>query len=146
LFSAYGPQEGSAALIPELCRSLLDGERPRLTSGDQLWDYVYVADAAEAVLRVGMQPTATGFFNLGSGRVTSIRGVVERVRDLIRPGADLGFGEIALGPDSIRHLEADIDRLRQATGWEPATDLDAGLQKTVAWYRGLPRSRRGDHG
>jgi UDP-glucose 4-epimerase len=135
LFSAYGPRDAPTYLIPSLCRSLLRGERPTTTHGEQLWDYLYVEDAAEAIQRVALQSDAAGVFNLGSGRVVTIRSVVERLRDLIRPGAEIGFGEVPYRENQIMHLEANVDRLRQISGWEPVTGLDAGLRRTVEWFR-----------
>jgi len=141
LFAAYGPDEDPAWLIPSVCRALLAGQRPATTRGEQLWDYLYVEDAAEAIHRVAVTPNAAGVFNLGSGRVQTIRAVIEAVRDLINPQADVGFGELAYGPDQIMHMQAKIDRLRQATGWDPETDLATGLRLTVDWFRGAQAAR-----
>jgi nucleoside-diphosphate-sugar epimerase len=135
LFAAYGPEEDPAWLIPSMCRALLAGQRPATTPGEQRWDYLYVEDAAEAIHRVAVVPRATGTFNLGSGRVNTIRKVIEIIRDLINPQAPVGFGELAYGPHQVMHMEANIDRLRQATGWEPETDLATGLRRTVDWFR-----------
>ncbi len=135
LFSAYGPGDHPSALIPSLIRSLLAGERPALTAGDQLWDYLYIADAVEAIRLVAETPGAEGTFNLGSGRVHRIRDVALRVRDLIDPGLPLGFGERTCGPRPIRHLQADVGRLSRTSGWAPRTDLDEGLRLTVRWHR-----------
>jgi UDP-glucose 4-epimerase len=135
VFSVYGPKDDPTCLIPLLCRKLLAGERPAMTAGDQLWDFLYVEDAAEAIVSVASTPQATGVFNLGSGRVQPVREVAELLRDLIHPQAELGFGEVPYHPDQVMHLEANIDRLRQATGWEPRTELGAGLAHTVEWYR-----------
>jgi UDP-glucose 4-epimerase len=140
LFSAYGPMDFPTCLIPSVGRALLSGERPVTTRGEQLWDYLYVADAAEAIHGVLKEPSASGIFNLGSGRVQTIRSVIERLRDLIRPGAELGLGELAYRPDQLMHLEADIDRLRRSIGWDAVTDLDTGLSHTVAWLRRVPGS------
>jgi nucleoside-diphosphate-sugar epimerase len=38
-------------------------------------------------------------------------------------------------PDQVMHLEADIGRLRAATGWSPEIDLNEGLRRTIAWFR-----------
>lgn len=135
LFSAYGPKDDPRCLVPTLCRSLLAGERPSTTLGQQRWDYLYVEDAAAAICRVVEETTASGVFNLGSGAVITIRELAERVRDLARPGAEIGFGEVPYGPHPIWHLEANVDRLRRATGWTPTTPLDEGLRRTVAWHR-----------
>jgi UDP-glucose 4-epimerase len=135
LFSAYGPADSPSALIPYLVTTLLGGGRPALTAGTQLWDYLYVADAAEAIIAAAATPGAEGVFNLGSGRVCTIREVAGRIRDRIDPALPLGFGEVPLGPDPILHLQADIGRLTRSTGWTPRTGLDEGLARTVDWHR-----------
>jgi UDP-glucose 4-epimerase len=135
LFSTYGPKDHARWLIPYVALALLRGERPSLTEGNQNWDYVHVRDIAEAVLAVVDNSDAEGIYNIGSGRVVTVRRVVERIRDLIDPSLPLGFGEKLYRPDQVMHLEADIGRLHRATGWTPGIDLDQGLAETIDWYR-----------
>jgi nucleoside-diphosphate-sugar epimerase len=135
LFSAYGPMEDSSWLIPYVIHTLRQGEKPSLTLGKQLWDYLYVEDAAEAIYQVALNPQAQGVFNLGSGEANSIHNIVERIRDMIDPRLPLGFGEVPYRPDQVMHLQADIAKLRKGTGWEPQTSLYDGLRHTVEWYR-----------
>jgi UDP-glucose 4-epimerase len=147
LFSAYGPKDDPSWMIPYVTLRLLRGERPALTAGEQRWDYVYVADLAEAIRSVAQTPSAAGIFNLGSGRTQTIRSIVERIRDLVAPAAELGFGEVPYRPDQVMHLEANIARLTAATGWTPRTSLDAGLRATVNWCREHEQElARGSHG
>ncbi|MFN3326299.1 MAG: NAD-dependent epimerase/dehydratase family protein [Bryobacteraceae bacterium] len=135
LFSCYGPQDDPSWLLPTLIRTLLAGQRPALTLGEQLWDYIYVTDAAEAICRVALAPDAAGVFNLGSGQPRTIRSIAEMVRDAIDPALPLGFGELPYRNDQVMHLEADIRRLRRATGWEPRVSLPEGVRRTIEWYR-----------
>lgn len=135
LFSAYGPADHPSAFIPYVAQTLLRGERPCLTTGTQLWDYLYVADAADAICRAAQTRAAEGIFNLGSGEALPIREVAERIRDLINPRLPLGFGEMPIAADSSTHLQADVSRLVRVTGWQPSTSLDEGLARTVDWYR-----------
>jgi nucleoside-diphosphate-sugar epimerase len=135
LFSTYGPGDNDGWLIPMLITEMLAGRRPSTTLGTQYWDWLHVEDVARAVLAVATTPTAAGVFNLGSGRASRVRDVVERIRDLAAPGMDLVFGEIPFRPDQVMHMEADVSRLRAATGWQPRISLEEGLEGTVAWYR-----------
>lgn len=135
LFSSYGPKDHVDWMIPYLACALLRGERPSVTAAEQRWDYVYVADAAEAVLRVCESEQAKGVFNLGSGSAVPLRAIIERVRDEIDPALPIGFGEVPYRPDQVMHLEADITRLATAAAWRPSTDLATGLRNTVDWYR-----------
>lgn len=135
IFSTYGPKDHPRWLIPYVALRLLRGEKPELTAGRQPWDYLYVDDIARAVVAVADDIDAEGIYNVASGRVVTIRRVVERIRDLIDPELPLGFGELLYRPDQVMHLEADIGRLHRATGWSPRVDLDEGLAQTVDWYR-----------
>lgn len=135
LFSSYGPQDSPEWMIPYLALKLLHRERPAVTAAEQLWDYVYVADAAAAVAAVARLDAASGLFNLGSGTAPRLRDIIEKVRDAIDPALPIGFGEVSYRPDQVMHLEADIRRLVAATGWRPRVGLAEGIRTTVDWYR-----------
>lgn len=135
LFSSYGPKDHPEWMIPYLINTLMAGRKPSLTACEQLWDYLYVADAAEAVARVARCEEAQGVFNLGSGRAVPLRSIVETVRDLVAPEMPLGFGEVPYRPDQVMHLEADVSRLHRLTGWNARTVLAEGMQRTVEWFR-----------
>lgn len=133
LFSCYGPKDNPDWLIPSLVSALLDRKRPALTAGEQRWDYVYVTDAARAIVAVGASDGAEGVFNLGSGMSLPLRWIVEAIRDMIDPSLPLGFGEVPYRPDQVMHLEADVSRLRRLAGWQPQVALADGLEATVRW-------------
>lgn len=135
LFYAYGPGDDPARLIPNVIETLLRGEKPALSPGEQQWDYLYISDLVEALFWVATSPAAQGVFNVGSGQARPIREIVETIRDLIDPSLPLGFGEVPYRPGQVMYLQADITKLRTATGWRPRTSLADGLRRTVDWHR-----------
>ncbi|MDR3372549.1 MAG: NAD(P)-dependent oxidoreductase [Ancalomicrobiaceae bacterium] len=135
LFSTYGPGDSEIWMIPSIIGQLLRGERPKTTAGTQLWDYLYIDDVADGILAATRSEAAVGVFNLGSGKPVAVRWIIETIRDLIDPDADIGFGEVPFRPDQVMHMEADITRLTSLTGWEPKVDFRDGLQRTVAAMR-----------
>ncbi|WP_293911904.1 NAD-dependent epimerase/dehydratase family protein, partial [Deinococcus sp.] len=135
LLATYGPMDDPRHLLPSVVSQLLEGKCPALTPGEQLWDYLYVDDAVEAIARLGTDTRAAGIFNLGSGEAFSVRSVAELIRDKIDPALPLGFGEIPYRPDQVMHLQADITKLTDATGWRPQVSLAEGLSRTIAWHR-----------
>lgn len=136
LFSTYGPDDNDGWLIPTLIGEFLAGRRPKTTLGTQSWDWLHVEDVARGILAVATTPTAEGLFNLGSGKATRVRDVVETLRDLAAPGMELVFGEIPFRPDQVMFMQADIGRLEAATGWTPRIAIRDGLVQTVAARRG----------
>lgn len=134
LLAVYGPGDDPRHLIPSVIQKLCAGKKPALTKGEQLWDYLYVQDAAKAISRIALTG-ATGTLNLSSGKTVVIRSLVESIRDLIDPRLLLGFGEVPYRPDQVMYLNSDISRLRSATGWKPETSLEEGLRRTVEWCK-----------
>lgn len=135
IFSVYGPGDSPAHMLPALIESLLRGERPSLTAGEQQWDYLYIEDAIAAVVQAACTPSLSGVFNVASGSAVSLRSVAEQVRDLIDVALPLGFGEVPYAANQVMHLQGGIKRLRDATGWQPQIGLREGLRRTVAWHQ-----------
>jgi UDP-glucose 4-epimerase len=135
LFTAYGPADQPGPLIPSVILGLLRHERMSLTEGRQLWDPLYVEDAARAVAAATEQTRCAGVFNLGLGETLSVRSTVERIRDLVDPSAELDFGAKRLNGSESSHLEADTSALSAVTGWSPQMSIAEGLGMTVSWFR-----------
>jgi UDP-glucose 4-epimerase len=135
LLSTYGPDDDEGHMIPTLIRELCEGAVPQLTLGEQVWDYLYIDDAVDAICAAAVSANTAGVYNLGSGKPCTIREVAERVRDLVDPTRSLGLGMVPYRPDQVMYLLGDARKLREATGWAPRVSLEEGLARTVDWYR-----------
>ncbi len=135
ILSVYGPYDGEKAMIPQVIQQLLAGKKPSLTSGEQLWDYIYADDAAEALFLMALYGRNSAIYPLGSGQARALRTYIEILRDSIDPSLPLGFGEVPYGDTQVMHLEADISTLCKDTGFEPRTDYETGIWKTIDWVR-----------
>jgi UDP-glucose 4-epimerase len=136
IFSLYGPGDKEGWMLVDLVKQLLDRQRPKLTLGKQLWDYLYIDDAVDAFISMGQAENARGIYNLGSGKTCSIRRIAEQVRDIIDPSFELVFGEVPYRPDQLMHLEANIEKLAKDTGWRPKVKLAEGLRALVDSMKG----------
>ncbi|WP_442755303.1 NAD-dependent epimerase/dehydratase family protein [Methylocystis sp. JAN1] len=134
VFSLYGPGDVGPWLIPSLIRAFREGRPPELTRCEQVWEYTHVRDAADAMIALLETQTAEGLFNVGSSEPIALRDLVLKLRDMIAPSIEPKFGAVPYRPDQVMHLEADIERLRGATGWRPRIPLDEGLRETIAAF------------
>jgi nucleoside-diphosphate-sugar epimerase len=131
LFFLYGPGEPAERFIPSVIRSLLAGREIACTEGRQLRDFLYVDDAASAMVRL-LQSDHAGPLNIASGSAVSVREVAETIGEKLSAPQLLGFGKRPSNEEP--YVLADT-RLLAALGWRPAFDLGAGLDRAIDWWR-----------
>lgn len=136
LFMVYGPGQWDVRkLVPYTILALARGETPSFSSGTRSVDWVFVDDVVEGLLRLATAPRIDGArVDLGSGALTTVRGVIERLFARIAPHATPAFGG---RPDRTAEQVriADVEASERLIGWRPETSLDAGLEATIDWYR-----------
>ncbi|QYJ03961.1 dTDP-glucose 4,6-dehydratase [Nocardioides panacisoli] len=132
----YGPWQHVEKFIPRQITALLEGERPRVFgSGDNVRDWIHVADHVSALLRIleAGQPGET--YLVGADCERSNRDVVRTLLRLVgRSEDDIDFVDDRPGHD-LRYA-IDASRVRGELGWSPEhADLAVGLERTIEWYR-----------
>lgn len=135
IFMTYGPgQQDTLKIVPYTILSMLHGERPRLTTGCRLVDWIYIDDVIEGLRRAAFAAVLEeGTFDLGSGSLASIRSVVKEIGEIIGNTVEPDFGAIPDRPFEHERV-ADNTFLERAFRWKPSTPLHEGLQKTVSWF------------
>ena len=137
LYSVYGAYEEPNRLLPSLIVHGLRGELPPLTDPDTARDFVYVDDVVDAYLlaatRLGDDPGA--IYNVGSGRQTSLRAVVELARRTLEIAAEPVWGSMPNREWETSVWVADTRKISSQLGWQPAHTLDEGFRRTVEWLR-----------
>lgn len=138
VFNAYGPRL-RGRVLDRFVTSAIEG-RPLTVHGDgsQTRCFTYVDDLIDGFVRLLETPTAHNqVYNVGNPEEVSIRELATRIDALAGRGSGLRFAPHAesLGEryEDIPRRVPDITRIREAIGWRPTTDLDAGLARTIAY-------------
>jgi GDP-L-fucose synthase len=138
----YGPGDNfdpaSSHVIPALVRKMIEARRSNAAevaawgTGLASREFLFVRDAAEAIVRATESYDSPEPLNLGSGQEITIRQLAELIAELV------GFrGQIrwdASQPDGQPRRCLDTSRARAAIGFSAATTLAAGLRETIDWY------------
>lgn len=133
ILSIYGPYDGEGTMVMSVIKKLLSGQKPSLTAGEQMWDYLYCSDAANALLLLAEHGRDGSIYPIGSGVARPLREYIEIIRDEINPELPLGFGEVPYSDKQVMHLCADISALRADTGFEPEVEFREGIRSTIKY-------------
>jgi polyisoprenyl-phosphate glycosyltransferase len=140
LYSIYGPMEDSSRLIPNVIKQGLKGQYPALVDPEISRDFVYVDDVCEAFMDAAnhLHPSHYGdSFNIGSGRKTTIRNVVDTVKEIFDIKTQPTFNSMPDRQWDVQNWFANTSKTKEVLNWEARTTFLTGLKAAAEWYGGL---------
>jgi GDP-L-fucose synthase len=139
----YGPGDNfdpkSSHVIPALvlkCQEALDEGRREIVcwgDGSPTREFLYVEDCAAAIVAATRRYEGPDPVNLGAGFEISIKDLAELVAELM--GFEGAIRWDVTKPNGQPRRCLNVDRAREAFGFQATTDFRAGLEKTIAWFR-----------
>lgn len=131
----YGPHQHEEKLIPTIIRKAINREKiPIYGDGQQIRDWLYVEDHARAVKQVLENGTAGQVYNIGGGNEKTNLDLTKTILTQLGINHDcIAFVEDRKGHD--RRYAIDASKLKRELGWTQETSFEAGIEKTINWYR-----------
>lgn len=135
LFSPYGPLDDSRRLAPYAVNQAINNHPLKLASPQAVRDYIYIADVIkayeQAIKYAGKYPGE--IFNIGSGKETSVKQVVDTVIKMTRSKSAVEWDKVqASGQDNLR-WQANIAKAKKLLRWQPKFNLKKGIGETIAF-------------
>jgi dTDP-glucose 4,6-dehydratase len=135
IFNTYGPRmrlnDGRA--VPNFLLQALRNETLTVYGdGSQTRSLCYVDDLITGVVRL-LEVDYSEPVNLGTQDEVTMLELARRIRDLCGSSSEIAFKP--LPEDDPRQRQPDLTRARAVLGWHPETTLDAGLTKTITYFR-----------
>lgn len=149
----YGPYHFPEKLIPLIIKNILEGKKlPVYGRGDNVRDWLYVADHAKAIDMVLRNGRIGEVYNVGGFNEEQNISIVKTVIDIIarimeeepqyrtllkHPRENINYDMISYVTDRPGHdMRYAIDPTKIATelGWYPETPFKVGIEKTIRWY------------
>jgi len=151
-FTVYGPWGRPDMALFKFTAGILAGEPiPVFNEGRMVRDFTYVDDIVEGVVRITDRPAAPdpGFdaanpspsrsaapwriYNIGNHRRVELMTYIRALEQALGMKAQLNLLPMQAG--DVQATEADTSALSAATGFAPATPVEEGVRRFVAWYR-----------
>jgi dTDP-glucose 4,6-dehydratase len=136
----YGPYQFPEKLIPLVIHRALSGKPlPIYGDGQNVRDWLYVADHCAAIRRVLQSGRIGQTYNIGGESEKTNLAVVKEICSILaelRPGRDYHSQVefVSDRPGHDRRYAIDITKIREELGWKPAENFATGIRKTVSWY------------
>jgi len=146
----YGPGDNfdlaTSHVIPALIRKFVEARETSLPvvevwgTGSASREFLYVDDAARAIVMATERFDGSEPVNLGTGREIKIRDLVEKIAGLTSFAGDIRWDTSR--PDGQPRRMLDTTRAKERFGFEAEIDLEEGLRRTIEWWEQEAESRQ----
>lgn len=136
----YGPGEISQRFVVTMCRRLMRHEDIMLTKGTQLYDFIYISDAVEALSCIGDAGKANCTYYIGNKEQKPLRQYIEQMKELLESNSKLQFGAVDFSGVELSYKEFDTHKLYDELGFECKVDFAEGIRRTADWLREVIKS------
>lgn len=132
-FTVYGPFGRPDMSILRFVHWIDSGEEVLIYGdGEQKRSFTYVSDIVNGLSKL-IDYEESGTFNFGSNKTWSLNNVIEKIENKLESKANINFKERAFRDVDI--VLPNLEKSESKLGWTPLVDLDAGLDKTITWYK-----------
>lgn len=128
----YGPGENSPRLINTLVRNLLNKGEQDLSEGNQIYDFVYLTDAANAFYLIGEKGHGGRDYVIGSGGARPLKEFLEQIPEMIGRDCRLNFGAMKFNGYYLDKELYNIDQLCSDTGYCSQVPFVDGIREVIA--------------
>jgi UDP-glucose 4-epimerase len=130
LFSVYGEDDDEENLINFVIGCLRRGKVAELGSGKAIRDWIYVEDAAEALVALAQDRHNNTHYHIGTATGMTVRDVAEKIATILQQTQNLHFGTITDRGDELMATIADAEKL--VPNLPPPQSLEEALPRLLS--------------
>lgn len=135
LSNTYGVGNRTNNFVNFAIKTMLTGKDADFTSGEQLYDFVYISDSVEGMYYAGIDGCDGAEYYLGSNHPQKLCKYIEMIRDVIDPSIELNLGAIPFHGVSLEDKVYDCKKIMSHTLYNPKVSFKDGIVRTVQWFR-----------
>lgn len=131
----YGAGERSARFLNTMLRKMLNNEDIDLTHCNQLYDFIYVTDAARAIVASGLNGKSMNTYYIGNKEAYPLRKFVEEMMEITKSDSKLYYGKVPYNNALLTYKEFDTSKVIDELKVSYELSFPEGVNKTLDWMR-----------
>ena len=135
ILSGYGIYDNINSVLISAILDSMEGKKLEFSKGEQIWDFIYLDDLANALYLIAKRGRANAIYPIGSGDVRPLKEYIEIMCAKLGKLNDMELGKIPYSEAQVMHLEADIQPLQEDTGWKPEVKFEDGIERVIEFYK-----------
>lgn len=114
---------------------MINNEEINMTECSQVWDFLYVRDAADALYLFGENEKAEGIYHVASGCPQVLKEFVLQMAELTQTKSKLNFGAISYPSTGAVNIEPTVERLKKELDWQPKVSFKEGIENILLYMK-----------
>lgn len=135
ILSGYGKYDNENSMLISNILNALKGQEMAFSKAEQIWDFLYMDDIANALYLLAKKGKNNQIYPIGSGKARPLKDYIAVLCEKLGKSDEMVLGGIPYGKKQVMHLEADITRLKEDTGWEPEVEFEEGIERVIEFYK-----------
>ena len=132
-FTVYGPRNRQDMAAFTFTRDISLGKPIKLFGKNTSRDFTYIDDIVAGIIQAVEKPLDFEIINLGNSQPVRVTKFIKTIETALGKKARVGGEKLPKG--DVDQTYADISKAKKLLGWQPKTDLKAGVEKLVEWFR-----------
>lgn len=131
IFSVYGPGDHPWSLISTCIDTFLKGEHMEMGPCTQLWNFLYVTEAAGLLVKLLLGKAPAGVYNVAGEDTRPLRNYIEELHRLCGSRGSYHFGDRPPNAEGMVSLIPELTKLKAAVDFTQQIPFSEGIRRMV---------------
>jgi len=145
--NVYGPRSGHKnSVVAKFIRQAFRGETLTVYGdGTQTRDFIYIDDLVDAILKASLVQAGGEIIQIATNREHTVNEILEYVKVIFQEDYNINVQSTHAPPrkGEVMRNYSDISKARKLLDWEPSSDIQDNLRKTVEWFWDISYKEKG---
>lgn len=130
----YGESENSERFLNSTIRKMLKNETVLMTTGKQLYDFIYISDAIEEIIIAGIWGKGSNTYYIGSEEQLPLRNYIEKMKEVCLSNSEIKYGEIPYNNAYLTYQEFEKDKIFKEYDYKMQYSFTDGILRVITAY------------